>query len=781
MKNLAKTIIIKMSDEADAMNQKVRQRAGTTEAVNDSYPESWVYYMNVCGLYHESNEVMKVISMDTREEITFTQENLKIHRATAREYAYGTRGYELLVQTYPDQELLILGILNPADMQTAINAKDGTIISYPTNLVEANEYSLMQNLQGWIYKHIARWYNRHYLLSDSLYFPVFLAQMHMFCYWMLKNFREQAARTNEAHSYHVQEFLSSHSGLAEYVPMMNLEQRLWLYRNIEFIEHNSGVQATFKKLIDHIMTARNIPLGEFVMRHDTTEQPTEINSKVFFRKNAINTAFSADTTDVFSLNDMLDKEAPLARDNELIRVDGQAAMEYGFTNSISNVMMTKALESNMVDFSNSERYPMEPSSLNPFEGVLLNHWAYLSSIGYYNTFIGLVNPRTGENIPLSAKEAFIFAMYLFFGQYGIKLHGMPQIIATRVQRLPIPSVDDMMGVVQTKRMARQFAEFAHDLQPDIYPMISTEAFYNKCQEIHTAANTQYKLAAMFQHPKSRAQAKAMIARLYSDNVVTMDDPSLTYAQWFSARNINISDFATDEMGDLFRTLLKSAVGLDLSTTNSVANIQKAMVGMLGQLSSYSIQFMSSINSSTIKKLGWSPVAIGDVDGQLSDTILLDSLDVGVKRNIYGMIDAKRIDLPGYGLELKSSLQFHDYTKTRIKTRVRLAKNAREFLNTINIGTNRVKYAMPTQPNPHSVIPVLGLDYWLKLPVEEQQQIADGNGNPWWYTPPADIDLADILKVTWLNGLVWSRDADTDIDLANVLVVQSLDGLSYVQS
>ena len=154
---LVSTMIIKSEYQAHDMNNAVRVKTRDMNAVDEYRPDTWIYYKHISGEYHETDTPMTVVSMDTTETIIFNKENLKIHRTTRQEYSYGTKKYEELVERYPDKELLIKGILNPVDIETAIQAKDGTILSYDKSFVESNEYTLMERLQDWVYGMYNRW------------------------------------------------------------------------------------------------------------------------------------------------------------------------------------------------------------------------------------------------------------------------------------------------------------------------------------------------------------------------------------------------------------------------------------------------------------------------------------------------------------------------------------------------------------------------------------------------------------------------------------------------
>ena len=125
--NLIKTLSIKSSIHALLINEGLRDSLTDYEIPSDK--TKWKYYLNVSGEYHSSDSLMQVTSLDTREIIIFSKENLEIHVATADAYRYGSREYYSLVNKYPDKENLILGILNPCDINKAVDSEDGTILS----------------------------------------------------------------------------------------------------------------------------------------------------------------------------------------------------------------------------------------------------------------------------------------------------------------------------------------------------------------------------------------------------------------------------------------------------------------------------------------------------------------------------------------------------------------------------------------------------------------------------------------------------------------------------
>ena len=624
---LAATVVIKSTDAADAMNQYVTDYFGIN-AVNEVDPTTWRYYLNISGQYHSIDTVMMVVSLDTLETIVFNKENLAIHTATAAAYVYGTRLYQQLVQQYPLQQILILGILYPVDIDVAIAASDGAILGYPSYLVEANEYSLITRLQTWVNGFKFRWNVKGFTLTDELYTASHLGIMYLNLLPAIINFRLMACKTNEAHSFHQASYLGSHQGLDVYLPYLTLEQSLWLCRNIAYIERNFGKQETFQTLVQKIMTDRGLPLYEIVMHHDLTHQPENLLPDLAFVTNPLNLDIVTDSTDILTLDKVLTLEDGLAPGNRDAHTNDELTIQSTMENALSNQLLTKVLYSNVVDYSNST-----PITLPE---VLFQHWLYLANNGKYITHILINNPRTGDEYSFSAKEAFVFMWYAFTSVHNVVTPTIPTLYADRVQRIPLPSVNDIMSNVAATLVSSTIAQQALSYNP-VMPnsIISTEAFYLLCDNIYTAVQNQRAMTADQQHHRRRGMVQGMIERIYCDQTCYLGDvPNQSYSNWFASRNINVDTFTTDDLQSMYETIISVATGANLNTSITIGELQNALLKLLGQLSSYSIQFIGETNLSPIRKIDTTQVRVGDVD--ISEDYLIyhpdtspDILDVNI--------------------------------------------------------------------------------------------------------------------------------------------------------
>lgn len=597
--DLAKSLVIKSVASAEAINTYFKQLG---LSVDDTAPQTWKYYLNLAGEYHRQDTLMRIVSLDTQEMIDFTKANLDVHRATRKDYVYGSTYYNELLRQYPDQEELIYGIVNPIDINTAINAPDNTILYYNPSLVEENEESLIPKLQTYVNGFFTRWVNKDYGLVDDLYAATMLGILFLQLPSAIMNLRLAACKTNEAHSFHIRQYLASHGKLDNYMDVLTKKQALFLYRNILYIQRNAGKASTFELLVDRLLTERGLPLAAYEMRHNLAEQPGNLYPDVELLRDRINLDYATTTVDVHTVDDVLTKEISAAKGN--LANQGQALEDITEAMKTSRIthLPTKVLESDVVDLSDSAPFTLSDT--------LLNHWIYFSCTNRYPTVIGVNNPQTGERIQLTAHDALVTYFYCYNKSLGVVFEKVPNLVANRVRRTPLPTRADLRSVVDPKYVEERLITAALANQPAIGRYISTSAFYDVCVEIHAAAMTHRNLYALREHQVTRGQVEAMVGRCYQDVLCNLADEE-HYDDWFKARGLNIPELSTLDQGLLAVSLLKEATGLNLSNSKSLKELQETMLKLMAQLSSYSVQYVATINSNAYLITDWAAIRVGD--------------------------------------------------------------------------------------------------------------------------------------------------------------------------
>lgn len=601
-KTLAKTVVIKSSVSADTLNDFIALNYGES-VIDRNAPQTWKYYLNISGEYHPIDTQMTVTSLDTLEEITFNKSNLINHAATKEAYAYGTRYYYSLIDRYPNNEQLIIGILNPVNITEAIAAKDGSILTYPSHLVEPQEQTLMSDLEGFIQRHMARWNNKALGVVDSLYNTSYMALLYLTIYPKLLNLRTARCKTAEAHSFHIREYLASHGRLDKYLPYMTLKQALYFYRNICYLERNTGKSTIFKELIDHVLTERRIPIAEYSVRHlNTFDENYYPNITV--RRKAINGSYNLVEKDYVETKELYSKEDKLVSGNNRYHSYRATLDDYIFKNSPSSIVQTKDLESNMVDYTDAV-----PDTL---EAVLFRQWIDLAVSGHYRSIVMFKDPKTNEMVSLNAKDAVTYYVYVMCKVSGLTLDTVPHFFVEKARKLVKPTVQELLSVVDSKSTRLiPYAYNIHDAQPVTINFTSTKMFYEHSYKIYAEAYRHWLLLSNTHDVYERADLEGMVYQLYNDKHITLEPDGTAMDQWVITKNLRLYDYSVPQATELLTNIFSAATGMNTDDTKILKNIQKYMLSLLTQLSSYSIQIIREINDSKVIPLNWAAIRLGN--------------------------------------------------------------------------------------------------------------------------------------------------------------------------
>lgn len=584
---LIRTMCIKSEATARALNNYLVAGFGS-ESVDLSQPSTWKYYLNVSGQYHEKDTPMMVTSLDTMDEIIFSKENLVIHRETAKAYGFGSRYYYSLVNRYPEQEQLILGVLYPCDIDVAIEAEDFTILSYPPSLVESQEETLIADLQAHINRYVFRNMNANYELSDPLYHASWLSIFYQDLLLKVLNLRLQRCQTNEVHSFHLREYLRSHQRLDMYLPYLNLRQSLYLYRNIRYLEANPGKRDTFDEIVEKILTQRYIPLAEFSVRHlDTFDE--NLLPSVTVRRRAVNNTVNSTASMYLSYDELVEKEQATAGGNPKYYLGSKGKVYNKLQLSRSSAIQTKNLESDMVDYSDSV-----PDKL---PGVLLNHWIFMACEGLYQSVISVVNPQTNLPLQLTVKDALIYYVYLSMRLRGQNVQNVPGVVAERHRTLSKPTKADLLKHFPPSDYLSAMADTIVDHQPDLAPIYSTDAFFEFAYAQYKEMERYWIVDTNTFDAMERARVEVMCDRVYADTTYFPDVEPIPMQAWLFDRNL--PEYHAASAPALIQELFMKSTGFSQDETKQLRNIQKRLLDLFAQLSSYSIQVIRDINVNAI--------------------------------------------------------------------------------------------------------------------------------------------------------------------------------------
>jgi PHIKZ128 len=268
IKALTNSIVIKINEVPMVINAGVENTIGYNPAIHKPTKENireWKYYLNLAGKMHPLDTPIKIRVLETERDEVLTAELLDRYPTTRIELQKMEKFYTNYMDEYPEYVRYIHGCMFPIDIDKAIAAKEGTILSYNPDLIEPNEYYLIPELEKYIKSLLSRWHVKPYTIVDNLYLPGLIAFLYSAIYLKIINLRLEKIGTYQVHSFHLEHFFRSRMDLWDDVNILNKKSLFWLYKNLDVMMHNVGKDLTFKKVYDKLFDMNYVGIGEHIL------------------------------------------------------------------------------------------------------------------------------------------------------------------------------------------------------------------------------------------------------------------------------------------------------------------------------------------------------------------------------------------------------------------------------------------------------------------------------------------------------------------------------------
>jgi len=390
---------IKNIDAVESINDFLRITHGDSSVGSD--PLTWKYYLNVSGEYHSTDKPMSVNSVELQGlVIPFTKASLDTYKLTKDVYSYGTDKYYQLVEKYPEQELLIKGILYPTDINRAISAQDGEILAYDERYVQSNEWGLIEEINQWIYNWLSRWNERGFTLTDELYSAARHGIMSMYLPLKIMDIRQRKIGTIHAHDFHKKLYISSRMSEDIVTSVLNEYSIQWIYRNLRYINAQRGKALTSDIIIDNLLELNKIPIS-WTTRTQVKQPYPSLLPDILYKDKALTTRWNTAKELYRTEAEVIDLEKDEAYYNA-------SYLDY-HTKSLSKYtrfssMPTKVLLSYIIDKGDYVSHT--------YKHILIEHWGYMVASNDYKGNVVWKNTYNDLEHTLTMSEAF--ALYMYF-------------------------------------------------------------------------------------------------------------------------------------------------------------------------------------------------------------------------------------------------------------------------------------------------------------------------------------------------------------------------------
>ena len=413
LKNLTKSIIIKLDSIGYQIQHYLYKNKGYSkpDRILDNKRE-WKYYINLSGKYHSSDTEMYLYNRYIDEDMLLTVENINMYPELRNELMLLGDSFSDLVKKYPYQESLIKSILFPVDIEKAISAENGTILTYNKNLVDRKEYSLIPRLQDYIYGYFARWYIEQYIFVEDLYLTTAIGELYSNLYTEIESIRLSNLFTYEAHDYYIDLFFSSHLDTAEDVNILPENVKMWLYKNLRFIERHTGKNSTLDLIVDKIFSSSGLGIGEInLLKEDVSENledTTVLKSTSYFlgdkvfKTNALNNFYIANRNKKYDLSQIIKKELMLSENSSL---------NYDMVHDSEKlkIMTAKYLNEKSKILEFDDKIVLRSRTI-PEMHVIVDNWFHYAFTGKYNYNVEIKDENTNLVYNINAKQGALMLL-----------------------------------------------------------------------------------------------------------------------------------------------------------------------------------------------------------------------------------------------------------------------------------------------------------------------------------------------------------------------------------
>lgn len=676
---LARTVVIKFDMVCDMINIDLQDKGYFVNA-DDKYSQK--YYMNLSGRYHKydhdllrykygQDHIMVTIATDKGYKETPLKKELfhgpGANRSLLNEYQINSAYYNRLVRKYPEFETLIKGILNPIDLDLAVQANDGAILSIAYTqiraeenrsiyyevpdtvkgtkvaaLIEDQEYNLIYDLQKYIDGVLFRWVVKDYILLDDMYVPSILGVIYANLPCKIMNIRLKNKHTPAAHSFHIYNYLQGHGLLGKYIKNIPHDQVLYLYRNVRYLELNFGKTFTFDQLIENLLTPSKVPLAGYYLRHELSDMNNDnLQPQPYLHREHINFKTLGASDDTRDIIEILTKQIPLARDNHkyLPQVERQTQRQMRFSDD--DKLITKVLDSEMI--KHSDPLPVE------FTSMLVWYWVYLSSRGFYTGSIFVTNPVTEDRIAVTPLNAFI--LYLYCINFAVKKEPM-KIIPTDIaigrwikKSLHTKFVPDhpafktrqtpkeFLKQVDVKRIKESKVSAIVGSMEDNYIAYDSLSFFSLVEQHYYEMRRQYFEVCKIEDIRGQGYGEFVFKQTFWHDIPIhlTEERGVEYSNWLPKLGINFKYFNPNDYHDLALSLLESATGMQSQGQLNRRLLQSSMLDILKHFTSYTTHVISSVNDSAVTNLQGKYLRISDIKTEGSGVVTLKfDLSLGLK-------------------------------------------------------------------------------------------------------------------------------------------------------
>lgn len=617
--SLTNSLVVKLSDVANSINVGIATNYGV-EIPRDK--REWKYYLNISGKKHFSNNDVKIKVLETNQFFSLTPEVLEEFIYTKRELLLNTNFYLELIEMYPDDYAYIKGCLYPVDIDKAIEAIDGTILTYNPLFVAENEYSLIKDLESYIKDFLHRWNCRTYAITDELYVPSIVATLFASLPSKINSLRLSKIFTNEVHPFHLEHFFRSHMDLWEACKNLKPNIKFWLYKNLRYLIKHVGKESTFKIILDKIFEKSNIGVGEYSLRipnaiidnHTEVHKPSFVLPKPNTTNSALNNVYTL-TGDKTPIESLVTRELGLTKvqnsednveydsyviDNvnrtlELYNFDNQKTkalnLDTGRLFRRNSVELFRIVLGYWISFIKHNRYEI---LIEYIDGNLNNNAE--SNKARAEPIINFVEPNSNQTFTITPKIGLLMLLKIMLKLTGDENRKIKYLTFSNVFKEDVNLIDEIKENIYDDKYSGFFIEKIKEVYPELPETVrAPDEFGDYLRHIIKLYGFYWALDSSTENPLISANIKQIMYHMIETDRYELTDveDGLTIDELLELEDSPYDISNNFDLELSLNSIVKTFTDITIDEYADIKELIANFTIILNKLTSYTLQSISS--------------------------------------------------------------------------------------------------------------------------------------------------------------------------------------------
>lgn len=683
---LIKSLTIKSIDTAIHINNELVKIYGTSILGSDKDDRTqWKYFMNLTGLYHIIDNPIKIITIEDNVVKQLTKEMLLDHPTTKVELNKYSDYYLDLVNNHPGDELLIKGIISDIDMDTLLNADDGSIVSYSYSLVEDQETNLIHELSTYSTNFFLRWHIREYGLVDNLYIPALLSTLYSKLFLKALNIRYSNIYTSNIHSFHMFEFFRSHFDID--ITVLNKNTKFWLYKNMKYIRKHIGSNETLNLIIEKILTNNGIGVAEIELISSLPDvnllTATDLTRPIYdakiqeFVSNPRNNYYLNTSSDILTSKNML----LLQFNNDLVDNDLVIKDPDFYDDRLDEI-----LDRNYLHRQKTKTFKLKVNKSNILVEeitmkILLDNWVHTAFNNTYRTNANYIDPNTGYVYNINPKQGVLVVLKILSIMSGYDNPIIKGYNARELINYDIDTIGLIKGLISYKEL-NSLSNKVINLRPENLVYLDSVSFKEYLNKINILKTTMWNIASNTNDMIYSSEINVMYNRLRKREYVIFNNGDSTIDELLNNENIDFKFNIGYDYEETLSNLFSLFTGYRINNED-VKKMIDDYIDITKKLSSYTIQFIDNTKDSNLVNLKYH-----DLQSTNKGIIDLKEATFNSLEEFYGFIKAKGIT---YGTYLATEKELIEANGVTNKTPPEIIMYSKNNIDTIkaDVGFNLI--------------------------------------------------------------------------------------------